>query len=599
MKHITKSISIVLALLMLTSVFAVAPITASAGTNGDFDYELREDGTIMITGYSGTESDVVFPSKIDGKTVTGIRALKGNKGMIESVTIPESVTFFAFAFENCKNLKKATLSDGITQVAPGGFMNCTALKTVVIPDSVTVIAENAFTGCKNLESVTIPNKVESINDWAFSECTSLTSIKIPESVKEIRQSAFYGCTNLTDIEIPETDIFIYRSAFQNTGWYNSQDDGVVYLGSIAYDYKGKIPSEVTIKDGTKTIGVGLFYDDNNLTSITLPDGLTTIKEDAFIGCKNLKTITIPESVTTIEKHAVGYYMQEVIEIEYTETGESQGSTTDYWNLEGFTIAGYGSSAAEAYAKSNNSNFYNEETKQTTYASPQLRISEVSLKVGMTSKIEIINTNGKDVSYKSSNTKVATVQDGTVTAQGKGTAKITVTVGGKNLTYTVKVVGSATDSTTTPAPKLKNSSVSLKAGKTSTIVVQNKGNNKVTYKSLNAKVATVKNGKVTALKKGKSNITVTVGKTKLTYKVSVTTSPKLSKKSVSVKKGKPVTVKIKGKASGVNNKYTNTKYAKIKSKRSATKLKIKGLKKGKTTLKIKVNGVALKLKVKVK
>ena len=40
-------------------------------------------------------------------------------------------------------------------------------------------------------------------------------------------------------------------------------------------------------------------------------------------------------------------------------------------------------------------------------------------------------------------------------------------------------------------------------------------------------------------------------------------------------------------------------AKVTSKKSAKSLKIKGLKKGKTTLKITVNGVKLKLKVKVK
>ncbi len=85
----------------------------------------------------------------------------------------------------------------------------------------------------------------------------------------------------------------------------------------------------------------------------------------------------------------------------------------------------------------------------------------------------------------------------------------------------------------------------------------------------------------------------------TCKVNVKTSPKLSKKSITVKKNKTKTVKITGKASTVKNVYTNTMKAKIISKNTASEIKIKGLKKGKTTLKIKVNGAALKLKVKVK
>ena len=121
-----------------------------------------------------------------------------------------------------------------------------------------------------------------------------------------------------------------------------------------------------------------------------------------------------------------------------------------------------------------------------------------------------------------------------------------------------------------------------------------------WTSSNSKIATVKRGKITALKKGAATITATLttGK-KLICKVTVSTSPKLSKKTVSVKKGNTVTVRITGKAAAVDNVYYNTKYAKVISKNNTASVKVKGLKKGTTTLKIKVNGVALKLKVKVK
>jgi hypothetical protein len=76
-------------------------------------------------------------------------------------------------------------------------------------------------------------------------------------------------------------------------------------------------------------------------------------------------------------------------------------------------------------------------------------------------------------------------------------------------------------------------------------------------------------------------------------------PKLSKKSITVKKGKTAKVKILYKKKGSKNTYKKTKYAKVVSKRTASTIKVKGLKKGKTTLKIKVNGTWLKLKVRVK
>ena len=135
---------------------------------------------------------------------------------------------------------------------------------------------------------------------------------------------------------------------------------------------------------------------------------------------------------------------------------------------------------------------------------------------------------------------------------------------------------------------------LKAGKTAVLNVSG-----ASLTTSNKKVALVKNGKVTALKKGTADITAVVGNIKYIYKTEVVNNPSISKKSISVKKGKTKSVKLIGKAKPVNNKYTNTKTAKIISKRSADKIKIRGLKRGKTTLKIFVNGYKLKLKVKVK
>ncbi len=148
------------------------------------------------------------------------------------------------------------------------------------------------------------------------------------------------------------------------------------------------------------------------------------------------------------------------------------------------------------------------------------------------------------------------------------------------------------------PVLSKTSLSMKAGQEYKISVSH-GVVK-SWTSSNTKVVTVKSGLLTALKKGKATITATLttGR-KLSCILTVTTSPKLSKSSVTVSRGKTVKVRIRGKAASVRNTYKNTSIAKVASKRSATALKIKGLKKGSTTLRIKVNGMWLKLGVKVK
>lgn len=189
----------------------------------------------------------------------------------------------------------------------------------------------------------------------------------------------------------------------------------------------------------------------------------------------------------------------------------------------------------------------------------------------------------------------------------GTATITIKgigafyKGERTLTFQIveKEGNSDLSNSEQSVPKLKSSSASLKAGYTTNITVQNYGSNKVKYQSSNTKIAKVNSaGKVTALKKGSADITVSVGETKLHYKVTVTSSPKLSKTTITLKKGQTKTINIVGKAAEIDNSYKNTKIAKITSKKSSSSVKIKGIKKGKTTLKVLVNGVTLSFTVKV-
>ena len=222
-------------------------------------------------------------------------------------------------------------------------------------------------------------------------------------------------------------------------------------------------------------------------------------------------------------------------------------------------------------------------------SPKLTASSIRLKAGDSKVISVVDGTAK--SWSTSNKNVATVNKGKVTAVGKGTATITATLTtGEKLTCKVTVVNS---------PKLTSSIAFLKSGTSKTIKAI--GGTVKTWTTSNKNVATVKNGKVTALNKGTATVTATLttGK-KLSCKVTVTTAPRLTKTTVKVKKGNTATVKVIGKVATINNKYTNTKVAKITSKTNATTLKIKGLKKGTTTLKVKVNGVKyLSLKVNVK
>ena len=130
---------------------------------------------------------------------------------------------------------------------------------------------------------------------------------------------------------------------------------------------------------------------------------------------------------------------------------------------------------------------------------------------LTATVSPSNATNKNVSWKSSNTSVATVSNGKVTALKAGTASITVTTedGGKTATCQVTVNARVYN---VESVSLDKTSITLTEGDsqtlTATVSPSNATNKNVSWKSSNTSVATVSNGKVTALKAGTATITVT-------------------------------------------------------------------------------------------
>ena len=118
---------------------------------------------------------------------------------------------------------------------------------------------------------------------------------------------------------------------------------------------------------------------------------------------------------------------------------------------------------------------------------------------------------KRVTWSSTNTAVATVENGTVTAVSAGNATITVTTEDGNHTARCEVVV-VTDPVPVTGVTLSQTKLPLLRGATAklTATVSPTGatNRKVTWSSNNTTVATVENGTVTAVSAGNAIITVT-------------------------------------------------------------------------------------------
>lgn len=143
---------------------------------------------------------------------------------------------------------------------------------------------------------------------------------------------------------------------------------------------------------------------------------------------------------------------------------------------------------------------------------------------LTSTVKPLNATDKEVTWTSSDTSVATVTNGKITAVKAGTATITVTTKDGSYKATCKVT--VKDPVKVSDVKLNQTSLTLTVGGSKTIVAtvspNDAANKSVTWSSSNTSVATVTNGKITAKRAGTATITVTTvdGKKVATCEVTV-------------------------------------------------------------------------------
>lgn len=658
----------------------------------DFEYSLLDDGTVSISKYTGTDKNVNIPSVINKRKVTeigyeafkecvnmesviipnGVKEIRmnafngctrlidvnipntvnkignyvfSNCTSLKSIEIPDSVKilgddyyYSSSVFSRCKSLENVTLSRNIHVLNRGIFENCESLKSITIPNSVHTIKFDAFNGCESLKSIIIPNSIHTIEFDAFNGCKSLTNIVIPDSVREIGSRAFSDCTNLKDIKMSKNILSLGYSIFDNTYWYNNQPDGIIYLDSALYGYKGNMLSNtvINVKDGTRIIAGFCFADCANLVDVNIPDSVINIGYDAFrdtawlnnkengivyagkvaycykgkldddsvlylkndtigvadgfypkeealdgdidvvlpeslvcvgsdafgrgygymgSGGSSLKNINLPNNLKYICSEGFSYCSEAKGSLSIPKSVEYIGDKTFYncrfntikvnnkdcivmdkafgYELIGygfyinkdFKLYGYSNSTADTYAKENGITFVALDKK----TNPVIKATSVKLNkktlnltrknanvsAQLIGKVAPNNATNSKLSWKSSNTKVATVtQNGKIIGKSRGTAKITATTtDGSNISATCNVTVRQLVTKVT----LNKNAISLKTKgkakqKTYTLkatVSKDANNKKVKWTTSNKKVAVVNSkGKVTAKRKGTCYISVT-------------------------------------------------------------------------------------------
>lgn len=180
------------------------------------DFETKaEQNYVMLVKYSGSEKNVLIPSKIDGKTVyiLGKTADKPTELFTENNEI-EYVSFengvlagsINYLFSDCKNLKGVYNIPRTTGLA-ATFRNCAKLGYVDGNFERVSSASAAFYGCKKLKSVPQMG-TEVVNlDNAFENCEKLSGDIIIKSTKVIKATNFlHGTKNKINVSVPTPSV---------------------------------------------------------------------------------------------------------------------------------------------------------------------------------------------------------------------------------------------------------------------------------------------------------------------------------------------------------------------------------------------------------
>ncbi|UED77313.1 Ig-like domain-containing protein [Brevibacillus sp. DP1.3A] len=232
-------------------------------------------------------------------------------------------------------------------------------------------------------------------------------------------------------------------------------------------------------------------------------------------------------------------------------------------------------------------------------------TSISLKKGDRDTIQLTydddRLSGSKATWKTSNSSVATVDDGVVTAKGQGTATITATYKGDKVEIRVKV-----DYNNSGKLEVNDSTVSLKKGERETLTLKYDGstisNSNASWSTSRSSVATVSSsGTITATGKGKATITAQYKGEKVEIEVTVDSSSGMLEAddtSVTLKKGERETVKLRYDGDTISNSKASWKTSKSSVATVTSSGTITAKAKGKATITATYKGEKVEIEVEV-
>jgi hypothetical protein len=298
-------------------------LAAYTATGESFTYTVNGDGTATVTMYSGSGGDVVIPSTLGGRAVTGIAGRY----------LPPDNKVYMGAFANYVSITSVTIPSGVTNVGTQAFFHCVNLTAVRFRgDAPSGVGTQAFASVPavayympgasgwgttfgglptatpwmiSLTAVANPPEGGSVSGGGLHALG--TNVQLLATAADGWVFARWGdwaTNNPRSVTVPETNLTLTASFAVRFSYVTNLPD----TNTITITQYGGCDRDLAIPDridGLQVtgIGYGAFYEKDNLVSVAIPEGVTNVGDYAFFACENLVGVSVPASVASIGVNA--------------------------------------------------------------------------------------------------------------------------------------------------------------------------------------------------------------------------------------------------------------------------------------------------------
>lgn len=212
-------------------------------------------------------------------------------------------------YEAGSGVKKIIVSDTLSSLdVVGTYDNSviSSLKSVTVGNKVQQLAPSCFIGCRNLLKATLPDGCSDLGDYAFAGCSSLYDInclngQMASSLANIGSHCFDGCDGLVDVKInlgrSNRLTMIGEYAFANCKKLRSAEWTLApFIASHMFAGCSSLTSLNFRNPTTNYVYPYGFADIPNLVSVQIPRCLWFLNDNMFEGCYSLSSVEIQDGV---------------------------------------------------------------------------------------------------------------------------------------------------------------------------------------------------------------------------------------------------------------------------------------------------------------